>query len=209
MKKIITLLSISAALLLCSCAKDPIGGTNVQNVSGEWFVSAVLVDADGEEIDTYLEPGKHIHALTFNTNANDADSLILQVQDNDSEIDFGFGQGYTIVQDIVLHVDQASKTFSIKNAFYYEYDDETDVYADVTGSIVERGIKTKSGATADKIEITIALKDQDGANILEYFWNKYDFPSRYEGAVATGIKLIGWRYTGLTADEDETTPVDF
>jgi len=207
MKKMITLLSISAALLLNSCTKEPIGGTNVQNVSGEWFVTALLVDANGGEIDTFID--HHIHALTFNTNANDTDSLMLQVQDNDAEIDFGFGQGFTLDEDFVLHVDQSSKTFSIKNAYYYDYDNETTVYADVTGSIVERGIKTKSGATADKIEFTIVLKDQDGANILEFYWNKYGYPSFYEGAVATGIKFIGWRYTGLTADEDTITPVDF
>ena len=206
MKKLITALCFAVALVLCSCAKDPIGGTKVQNVSGEWQVKAYLIDADGEIIDTYDDATFHV--MTYNTSENDADKMYIDSYENaDYAVDFSLGSGYYFYRAIV-NVDTSTKEFSVENA---EEDYTGEILVTIDGKITEKGIETPSGAAADKIEFTVYAyyADDPDTNVLTDCWDYWEYPDYYDGAEAVAVKYVGWRYTGLVSDEDDINPVDF
>ena len=51
MKKIFYILAIIATLSLAACRKTPIGGSAVQDLSGEWYVQVDIVDENGEVVE--------------------------------------------------------------------------------------------------------------------------------------------------------------
>ena len=154
MKKIISSLFVAGALIgLASCEKEEIGGTAVQDMCGEWIVTADAVDANGNVV--YEDPyGAGVFELyTYNTNANLSTEMYVD--------DFGSFWDFRII----VNVDYAAKTFNATGAI----DDYWDISVDVKdGAIVKNGTKSPAGYVADSISFKILFEDDDNAADGEY-----------------------------------------
>lgn len=180
MKKILYILAIAATTLLASCQKDPIGGTKVQEMSGQWYVQVDIVDASGNVVLEDFNGGRSI-LLTYNT-AADTDN-ILYVNDQGEFWDF-------IVQ---VPCSLNGKTFGSESPVPNE-----SYKCNVTlssGKIVVDGATTPSGQKADYIEFLVNFDDDD---LEDYGMPGVSYLELYGGVA---YKVSGWRYTGFKNDD--------
>lgn len=181
MKKIFYILIAAVSVMFVACQKDPIGGSAVQSMSGEWYVAVDLIEPNSN--DTMGEDilDGHIILQTFNGNQNDSNKLYLCDQG-------GFWDFMLLVS-----CDQNSKTFGdgpdveIVNESYGDGEVKSKVWG---GKIVPGGAVTPSGNKADAIEFFINFNDDEP----EYGY---------------AYRVYGWRYTGLVNDEDVVPPIKY
>lgn len=180
MKKIFYILAIAASILLASCQKTPIGGTKVQDMSGQWYVQVDIVDASGNVVVEDFNGGRSI-VLTYNT-ASNADN-VLYVDD------LGNFWTYKVQVSCVL----ASKSFGSDSPIANEsYDCNVTLS---NGKIVDGGATTPSGQKADYIEFLLNFDDDD---LADQGLPGVSYPQAYGGVA---YKVHGWRYTGFKNDD--------
>lgn len=150
----------TAALLVftvTSCEKEEIGGTAVQDMSGEWYVVVDGVDADGNV--TYEDPYDmgYFPLYTYNTNANVPTEMYID--------DFGNFWEFRVIVD----VNYGAKTFGVVGA----EDDYNGISVDIlNGAIVKNGTVSPAGYTADSISFMVAFEDDEDAaeGYWDYLW---------------------------------------
>lgn len=180
MKKLFYILAITLATVLASCQKDPIGGTKVQDMSGQWYVQVDIVDASGNVVLEDFNGGRSM-LLTYNT-ASDADN-VLYVDD------LGNFWEYKVQVPCVL----SSKSFGSESPVANEsYDCNVTL---TNGKIVEGGATTPSNQKADYIEFLINFDDDD---LESQGLPGVSYPQAYGGVA---YKVSGWRYTGFVNDD--------
>lgn len=174
MKKLVYAIVALATLTLASCEKDPIGGTATEKMAGQWYVTLQHIDADGKVMyggEDLFGVGQFI-VLTFNTAANDKDSLFVQ--------DYN-GAFWDFKVRTACNLDDL--TFNIKAGENLQY---APCNVDITGGKILRGAATTpSGAKADSIVFDIAFDDDPypGAGYYDHH------------------RITGYRYTGLVNDD--------
>lgn len=195
MKKVFYFIVAIAAFTLTSCEKDPIGGTAVEALSGQWHVSVDGYDSKGDsvvipffnyEAEYTLTP--HFMLLTYNNAANDPKKLYIS--------DEGAFWGFTVLADC----DLGTLSFGSADSLVNEASRDGFRVSLQKGKIVKGGTKTPSGTVADYIELFINFEDDD----LGYIFNNPDYDGMSWGQ-AYGFdvfRISGWRYTGLASDED-------
>ena len=195
MKKIYFAILALAALTLASCEKEPIGGTAVEAMSGQWHVQVDGYDLEGDSVvipDFNFEAGytenPHFVIITYNNAANDPNKLYIS--------DRGEFWEFTVLADCDLN----TLTFGSKDSLQNEaYDCKVKL---TNGKIVKNGTKTPSGAVADYIQFDITFSDDD---LYEILGEGYEDYAGYGWGDVYGFntyRISGWRYTGLAADED-------
>lgn len=181
MKKIIYIaIVILASFVLASCQKDPIGGTKVQEMSGQWYVQVDIVDASGNVVFEDFNEGRSI-LLTYNT-AADTDN-ILYVNDQ------GKFWNFTVQVPCSL----SGKTFGSESPVANEaYECKVTLSS---GKIVVDGATTPSGQKADYIEFLVNFDDDD---LASDGMPGVSYPEAYGGVA---YRISGWRYTGFVNDD--------
>lgn len=175
MKKIYFAILALATLTLASCEKEPIGGTAVESMSGQWYVQLSGVDENGNLLlsDEDLFDLGSFHILTYNTAANEADSLWLKSVESFASISplLGF-----LDYKVKVECDQRERIFNRK----------ADDIAVFNGKILPGAATTPSGQTTDSIvyDISIAVD------------------TLFAGAYYHHLRVSGYRYTGLANDEE-------
>lgn len=181
MKKLYFAIVALAALTLASCEKDPIGGTAVEAMSGQWYIQVDGYDTEGDSVVVAdFNDGRSL-LLTYNNNKNESNKLYI----NDMGKFWDF-----IVQ---VECDLNTMTFDSKGEV------ENESYpCNVTitnGKIVKNGTKTPSGADADYIQFDINFDDDD---LAAYGMPGVSYGDYYGFNV---YRVSGWRYTGLVNDD--------
>lgn len=146
MKKLLYILAIAAAVVLASCQKDPIGGTSVMDMSGQWYVQVDIVDASGNVVLEDFNGGRSM-LLTYNT-ASDADN-VLYVDD------LGNFWEYKVQVPCVL----SSKSFGSDSPVANESYECTVTLS--KGVIIPDGATTPSNQKADYIEFLVNFDDDE------------------------------------------------
>lgn len=151
MKKYITILFAAVAVMFTSCKKDfEPGGTSVEKMAGEWWVTATAIK-DGQELgDVGLG---HFRMNTYNTAANVATEMWLD--------DGGNFWDYKVK----VNVDYTNRVFStndfIDNTSY-------DCKVKITeGKVMEGEATTPSGMPADSIVYMIQFDDDENQLIYK------------------------------------------
>lgn len=144
MKKLIYVLAASVALF-SSCAKDPIENTATVGMAGEWYVTADVVDENGEVL--YEDLMGPFIVSTFNTAANVPTEMY--VYDNANFWDF----------QVQVKADAAAMTFATDGmASNLTYESQVQITG---GKITYGAAKTPSGQPADAIEFCVKFDDDD------------------------------------------------
>lgn len=155
MKKILNTLLIACTLIgFASCSKEPIGGTEVQDMCGEWIVMVDAVDANGNVV--YEDPyGVGMFPLyTYNTNANLPTEMYV---DDD---------GYFWDFRVIVDVNYAAKTFQVFEA----EDDYNGISVDIVdGKVVKDGTLSPAGYVADAISFLVAFEDDE--DLADGYWD--------------------------------------
>ena len=180
MKKIFYILAIAATTLLASCQKTPIGGTKVQEMSGQWYVQVDIVDASGNVVLEDFNEGRSM-VLTYNT-ASNADN-VLYVDD------LGNFWKFKVQVPCVL----SGKSFGSENPVANEYYECNVTLSN--GKIIENGATTPSEQKADYIEFLVTFDDDD---LEDYGMPGVSYLELYGGVA---YKVHGWRYTGFAGDD--------
>ncbi|MGN0191524.1 MAG: lipid-binding protein [Candidatus Cryptobacteroides sp.] len=172
-KKIIYGLIAGLALMLASCTKDQPGGTQVEALSGDWYVQV-----DGAYDDPTLEDYEDVfgkgrfHLLTYNTAADRKGEFI--IDDLNEFWEF----------KIIVPCNLETLSFSCEDAKNMVEGYEDLRVKVIDGKVVPDGTVTPSGAKADYIEFYVIFSDDT------------TIPTYYDK-----LKISGWRYTGLTNDD--------
>lgn len=149
MKNLLKYILISLVLVgISSCAKEEIGGTAVQDMCGEWYVTVDAADASGNV--TMEDPFGmgYFPIFTYNTNKNTESEMYIDDQGNFWEF------------RVIANVNYAAKTFSATSAA----DDYNGITVDVMdGKVVKDGAKSQSGYTADGISFLVKFSDDENA----------------------------------------------
>lgn len=174
MKRTLILVMILTAGIFSftSCEKEPIGGTAAEAMAGEWYVTAVAVDKDGEVIfeDADLFGIGKFHLDTYNTSKNNLTEM--WIDDNENFWDF----------KTIIATDFNNKSFSATSAQNVKYDCKVTIE---NGKILEGAATTPSGTPADSIVFTVTFDDDDYPEANGYY----------------GYRIAGHRYTGLAGDD--------
>jgi len=177
MKKLYFAIVAAAALMFVSCEKAPIGGTAVEKLSGQWYVSVQGINTDGSvlyEDEDLFELGKFV-LITYNTAANDLDSIWIQ------NVDLFGGSLVFLNFKVKAHCDINAGTFEIAGGPDQQHGSSVDI---TNGKILRGAAKTPSGMPADSITMDILYSDDP-----------------YVGVYYDRLRITGYRYTGLAADE--------
>ena len=171
MKKIFYAICALATLTFASCEKEPIGGTAVEAMSGQWYVQISGVDENGElllEDANLFELGSYI-LLTYNTASNRGDSLWLSaIRDfADDGLDF-------LDYKLKIECDQGELIFDRKG-------DDVAIFG---GKILPGAATTPSGQPADSIVYDVSIAADP-----------------YAGVYYHHLRVSGYRYTGLANDD--------
>lgn len=142
MKKIISIFILSA-LISASCQKEEeVGGTAIEAMAGEWFVTATKT-YEGEDESSY-----DAHFSTYNTAANNASEMWLDDLESFWEM-----KGK-------VNVDLASMTFSTSSGVQNEYYDMT--FEILNGKILKGAARGPGSNTAtDSIYFEVKFSDDD------------------------------------------------
>lgn len=139
-------------LTISACKKDEvIGGTAVQDVSGEWWLQVQVVGPDGEIIDDYNDEA-YSSLSTYNTADN-------------SSTQMWFEDGYWSVKAKV-NINLGNKTFSGDNVQNVSYDSKFTI---TNGKIlVGAAIGPVSKAVTDSISYTATYDDDLDGNTYHF-----------------------------------------
>ncbi|MBR1878424.1 MAG: hypothetical protein IJ814_05385 [Paludibacteraceae bacterium] len=172
MKKIYFAIVALAALTFASCEKAPIGGTATESLAGQWYVTVQGLDTDGSVLyeDEDLFGLGNFWLLTYNTAANDPDSIWIQ------DVDGAFWDF-----KVKAHCDKDAGTFEVAGAIDQQYGISVDI---TNGKVLKGAAKTPSGMPADSITMDILYSDDS-----------------YAGVYYDRLRITGYRYTGLAADD--------
>lgn len=159
-------------LSIVSCKKDEIGGTNGEKTAGEWYVTLVAVDAEGNVVyeDDELFGIGHFHLDTYNTSTDNPNEM--WIDDNEN---FWETKGK-------ISVDPNALTFSGTDVQNEYYDSKFTV---ANGKILLGAATTPSGMPADSIVFNLNFSDDDYPEDLGF----------------SSYRVAGFRYTGFEADE--------
>ena len=174
MKKILlyTAVLVAGVLFMTSCQKDEIGGTATQTMAGDWYVTAVAIDADGNVVynDNDLFGLGHFHLDTYNTASNSKSEM--WINDNGN---FYYPFKLKISSDI------NALTFSATDVQNQAKSDSVTI---TDGKIMYGAATTPSGMPADSIVFKLSFSD-DGLPAA-YGYKEY--------------RVAGYRYTGFVKD---------
>jgi hypothetical protein len=145
MKKIniiFTMLIFALLVTIESCKKEPkVGGTAVQNLSGEWWVR--IDDGNGE-----FGPG-YFNFSTYNTASNTPDSM--WVDDDNNAKSFWDVKGK-------VHTDVSNLTFSGSNIVNEDYN---STFTITNGKVILHAAKASSTKdVVDSISFDISFSDE-------------------------------------------------
>ncbi len=165
--------------LFSSCEKDEIGGTAMEKMAGDWYVTVVAVDADNNLLysdDELFELG-NFHLSTYNLSSNASDTMWIYDNDNlyfNSSNDWSFQLKVPcIINDL---------TFGSSTDTLYNYIGHLDAII-TEGKILKDAATTPIGMPADSI----------------VFYIKYD-GDPYAAYDVSQYKVSGYRYTGFALD---------
>lgn len=150
MKKLTYILATLAVVLgLASCGKDDIGGTATEAVAGDWYVSAVQLDDNGNvaDADPFGFGSQRFHLLTYNTSSNRSDTLF--VDDEGNLGDFGMD----FKSKVPLNLAEAS--FGSADSVYNYREGNKVVISD--GKILYKAGHQNNGSVADSITFKLAV----------------------------------------------------
>ena len=138
-------------MLLCmaitSCQKEEIGGTATQNLAGEWYVKANVVNADGSVIEDPYGLGRFL-IMTCNTTANNPNEI--WVDDNKKFWNF----------KVKATGDVNALTISAASAQNQRGDEITVTITN--GKILKNGGVQNNGSPADYITMDVEFSDDPG-----------------------------------------------
>ncbi|MGM9811196.1 MAG: lipid-binding protein [Paludibacteraceae bacterium] len=176
MKKVVYGMLMLCAVLLASCEKEEIGGTAVESLSGQWYVHVDAIDLDGSVWAEDPYGLGNILLLTYNTNANDADSLIVD--------DLAYFWEFKVTVPCALSTGTFGWSSSEKSStnLVPDYGIQVPLWE---GKILKGAATTPSGMPADSIVFNVLFEDD--TNPADYGFSHY--------------QIAGYRYTGLAADE--------
>ncbi len=145
MKKYIILIFIAIAFTFVSCSNDTEpGGTAVQDMSGEWWVTCTFESTPG----VWEDAVGHVRFSTYNTAANKSTEMLLD--------DLGNIWPFKSVVD----VDYAAKTFSTKTAVSTNDSAHPTLTVLIKdGKVLKGAAKTPSGLAADSIVFYSTFSD--------------------------------------------------
>jgi len=153
MKKYLIILSVALLFFFAGCQKatEP-GGTAVQNMAGEWWITCEYQDAG-----VWKDVGKgHFILSTYNTAANKSTEMWVN--------DVVFWNFHSIV-----NVDYLASTFSTKDSVSTNSADyPTEKVLITNGKILKNAAKTPSGVAADSIVFFAAFNDDSGPIVYKY-----------------------------------------
>lgn len=172
MNKLYFALAAFLCLFITSCDKEEAGGTEVEQMAGEWYVLIDAVDDNGDIIIEDPFGLGYSSMLSYNTNANLPTEMYLDDQKNFWEY------------KVKVNVDAKTMTFStsgeVENMAYECMVNVTD------GKIVKDGAVSPAGYAADSIEFFITFDDDQYP--AAYGYSKY--------------WVHGYRRTGLNGGLD-------
>jgi len=148
MKKYLILLVAAIAFSFTGCQKDTEpGGTSVQDMAGEWWVTAEYQDA-GEWVDAGVG---HFKLSTYNTAAN----LSTEMWVNDHGSFWNFKS--------VVKVDYTAKTFlTTDSVTTNSVSSPTEKVLITAGKVLKGAAKTPSNVAADSIVFSAVFNDDSG-----------------------------------------------
>ena len=147
MKKVLYLATMLLCMAFTSCQKEEIGGTAAQNLAGQWYVEANVVNADGSVIEDPYGLGR-FQILTYNTSANNPSEIWI----DDSKNFWNF--------KVKATGDVNSLTISAASAQNQRGDEIT---VNITnGKILKNGGVQNNGSPADYISIDVEFSDDPG-----------------------------------------------
>lgn len=163
MKKYLILLFATFAFILSSCESDTDpGGTAVEKMAGDWWVTVNVID-NGQDLGDLFGYG-HIMNYTYNTAANSATEMWLDDRK-------GFWN-----YKLKVNVDYATRTFSTAD-FTPNTSYESGVKI-TEGKIIENAAKTPSGMPADSIVYMVQFDDDtDGYTYKISGFRRTGFPA--------------------------------
>ena len=147
MKKVLYLATMLLCMAFTSCQKEEIGGTATQNLAGEWYVKANVVNADGSVIEDPYGLGRFL-IMTYSTSANNPNEIWV----DDSKNFWNF--------KVKATGDVNSLTISAASAQNQRGDEIT---VNITnGKIVKNGGVQNNGSPADYITMDVEFSDDAG-----------------------------------------------
>ena len=147
MKKVLYLATLLLCMTFTACQKEEIGGTATQNLAGEWYVKANVVNADGSVIEDPYNLGRFL-ILTYNTTANNPNEIWI----DDITNFWNF--------KVKATGDVNSLTISAASAQNQRGDEIT---VNITnGKILKNGGVQNNGSPADYISIDVEFSDDPG-----------------------------------------------
>ena len=177
MKKVLYLATLLFCAAFTSCEKEEIGGTAVESMAGEWYVTVDAADENGNVVEGLEDPFGlgQIHVLTYNTSSNSTNQLIV----DDLQNFWAF--------KVKTNCDLNKLTFSTNttdnNNLVTDYE---DINVTITGGkIVKDGGKQNNGSKADYIEFFVSFSDDP-------------YPAAYGYCC---YKISGVRYSGLVEND--------
>lgn len=175
MKKTIlyVILLVCGLVFLPSCEKDEIGGTETEQMAGQWYVVADAIDANGNVVytDDELFGIGHFHLDTYNLSSNSPTEM--WIDDGGNFWDF----------KTKINVDLKSMTFSsTADSQNVSYDSKLTIK---DGKILKGAATTPSGMPADSIVFTVSFDDDPYPSQLGY----------------AAYRIAGYRYTGFAGDD--------
>lgn len=162
MKKYLILLFTALTFSLVSCEEDTEpGGTSVEKMAGDWWVTAHVMDNGVDVGDTGVG---HFRMQTFNTASNSVTEMWLE--DGAHFWDY----------KVKVGVDYESRTFSTPNFVdNMAYESKVKI---TEGKVLENAAKTPSGMPVDSIVYFIQFDDdEDGLTYKVSGFRRSGFPA--------------------------------
>ena len=184
MKKVLFIIAAAIIASAISCQKDPIGKTETAALAGQWYVMYNGVDANGNIVPGFEDFNEgYSLALTFSVASNAKDSI--WVSDTEESKFLGY--------QVKVPCNLDALTFGSDTEEPNRHPDSkgigkgyiTDKAVVSKGKILLGAAKTPSGMPADSIYFEVKLSDD--ALAASYGYDHY--------------QVVGYRYTGLAADE--------
>jgi hypothetical protein len=142
----LTILLILAAFVSCDLGKNPeVGGTSVQDMTGDWYVE--LLDIDGNVLYPYFQ------FSTYNLSSNIADSIWI----DDHE---------TWPMKIKVPVKYSDLGFSASDTLYNNYYSEGLWIRIIEGKVIKDAAKSIGGNTTDSIRLVFEAGDDEGVQYV-------------------------------------------
>lgn len=175
MKKVLYLATLLFCAVFTSCEKEDIGGTAVESMAGEWYVTVDAADESGNVVEGFedLFGLGRIHIATFNTSSNSTNQLIV----DDLQNFWGFRVKTNCELNALTFATNTTENNNLNG-------DEINVTIS-GGKIIKDGGTQNNGSKADYIEFYVSFSDD--AYPAAYGYKNY--------------KVSGIRYSGLAEND--------